>query len=156
MPNPEIKTFTAILEKPADWNTLHITIPFSVQEVWATKGQLRVCGTIEGIPYRKALAPMGGQHYMGLDKAFRTLLNKQEGDTVTIVMQPDTEPRIIEIPEEMQTVLIENDLLAHFEKMAFTHRKEWILYYTEAQKPETRSNRLVKMVEKLQADFLKL
>jgi uncharacterized protein YdeI (YjbR/CyaY-like superfamily) len=92
---------------------------------------------------------MGGKHYMGLDKAFRTLLNKQEGEAVSVVMQPDTEPRILEIPAEMQAILIENDLLLLFEKMAFTHRKEWILYYNEAKKPETRSNRLIKMVEKL-------
>jgi hypothetical protein len=144
-----IQTFEAVLEKPAEWNTLHIAVPFSVQEVWGVKGQLRVCGTIDGISYRKAVAPMGGNHYMGLDKAFRALLPKQAGDVVTVTMQPDTEPRIVEIPAEMHTVLVENSLLEKFEKMPYTHQKEWVIAYNDAKKPETRTNRLLKMVEKL-------
>lgn len=43
-----------------------------------------------------------------------------------------------------------NGLVAFFEDMAFTHRKEYIMAIVEAKKPETRMNRINKMVEMVQ------
>ena len=38
-----------------------------------------------------------------------------------------------------------------FDKMSYTHRKEYIRWITDAKKPETRENRKVKMTEMILA-----
>jgi uncharacterized protein YdeI (YjbR/CyaY-like superfamily) len=38
-----------------------------------------------------------------------------------------------------------------YQKMSYTHRKEYMRWITEAKKPETRENRKVKLIEMILA-----
>jgi hypothetical protein len=50
------------------------------------------------------------------------------------------------LPDEFLNALNANHLLIAFEKMAFTHRKEYIRWIEEAKKEETRLNRITKAI----------
>jgi hypothetical protein len=54
------------------------------------------------------------------------------GDVATIVLEPDTEKREIEIPAPLQKVLGEK-LTQKLDRLSFTHKKEFIVWYTEAR-----------------------
>lgn len=41
--------------------------------------------------------------------------------------------------------------MTFFDRLAYTHRKEWVQWIEEAKKPETRSSRLAATVQALQA-----
>ncbi|WP_241277887.1 MULTISPECIES: YdeI/OmpD-associated family protein [Chryseobacterium] len=53
----------------------------------------------------------------------------------------------MEIAEDIALVFNENpEAKVLFDKMSYTHRKEYIRWIEEAKKPETRENRKVKMI----------
>lgn len=58
--------------------------------------------------------------------------------------------KVVEVPAYLQDLL--RDLpaaKAFFNKLAYTHQKEYVSWITEAKKPETRERRLKKMFEML-------
>jgi hypothetical protein len=57
----------------------------------------------------------------------------------------------VTIPEDLQTALKKNDMLAQFEKKSFTCRKEYVINVLEAKRPETREKRIAKTIAMLQA-----
>ncbi|WP_192821434.1 DUF1801 domain-containing protein [Rufibacter sp. LB8] len=55
----------------------------------------------------------------------------------------------IVIPEDLKLALSEGQQLETFEKLAYTHRKEYVRWVTEAKRPETRDTRILKTVERV-------
>jgi uncharacterized protein YdeI (YjbR/CyaY-like superfamily) len=53
------------------------------------------------------------------------------------------------VPADFKRLMKEADLLAGFEKLSYTHRKEYCRWITEAKKEETRLNRMAKAVAML-------
>ncbi len=85
---------------------------------------------------------------MVVKKEIRQAIGKSAGDTVKVVMEIDTEPRIVVVPEDFQQAL-ENDTKAKetFEAFSYTHKKEYVEWIEGAKKQETRENRIKKAVE---------
>jgi len=130
-----------------------IEIPPKVSESFGTKGRVPVKATFDGVPYRGSIAPMGrGMHILGVKKDIRQSIGKDIGATVRVTMEQDTEDRIVEIPEDLQRAL-SRDAAARtaFERMSYTHRKEYVQAVEEAKKPETRQRRIEKTLEMLRA-----
>jgi uncharacterized protein YdeI (YjbR/CyaY-like superfamily) len=67
---------------------------------------------------------------------------------VTIVLEPDTEKREIEIPMALQKALGKK-LTQKLDALSFTHKKEFIVWYSAAQMEETRARRVEKMKQML-------
>ena len=130
----------------------YITIPFDVPEVFGTKAQVKVCGTIDDYTFRGSLAPMGGgRHVMVIRKEIRHSIRKTFGEEVTVKLQLDLEPRTVFIPTDLEEMLQRNpELKMVFDKMSYSHRKEYVQWITEAKKTETRLRRLEKALEMLQ------
>lgn len=151
MQSPPIQEFEAELEKHPNLNASFFTIPFNVQEVYGTKGQVKVKGTIKGQTFQGTLAPMGGNcHVLGLRKELRDKLDLNFGDLVQIRLEQDLEPREVMVPEDLASLLAENpQCLLAFDKLSYTHRREYVQWIEEAKKPETRQRRLEKTIEKL-------
>lgn len=62
----------------------------------------------------------------------------------------DFEHRLIYPPKDFQKALQENDkALERFEKYSFSHRKEYVEAVLDAKKPETRTERIQKIVDQL-------
>lgn len=145
--------FTAPIIQHKDMNAAYVEFPFSVQDLFGKKGQVKIHALFdEKIEYRGSLANMGGVHCLGLTQAVRKELGKNFGDEVAVELWQDLEERTVEIPDDVQKLLGENPTAKELlEKMSYTHRKEYIRWITEAKKPETREKRQLKMIEMILA-----
>lgn len=62
----------------------------------------------------------------------------------------DKEERVVTVPDDVQELLNQNEKAKEFyNKMSYTHRKEYIRWIEEAKKEETRERRKIKMIEML-------
>ena len=143
------QTFTAVIQN-AGGGGAFVDIPFDVEKVFGAK-KPRVRAVIEGVPYRGILSRMGGeQHILIILKGIREQIGKSFGDEITITVEPDTEPRLIEVPKDLAKELRkEKEAKAFFDKLSYTHRREYVNWINEAKKEETRRNRIVKTIEML-------
>jgi hypothetical protein len=130
-----------------------VEIPFDVSEVYGTRGQVRVRATFDGYEYRGSIAPMGGGvHVLGLRKDVRVAIGKDIGDTVTVTLEEDTEPRTVGTPPELLRELAEDDeARRRYEGLSHTHRREFAEWVAEARKPETRDRRAAEAVAMLRS-----
>lgn len=133
-----------------------VTIPFDVEEVYGTRGQVKVRATFDGVAYRGSLANMGTGgadapcHMLGVTKAIRGRIGKEPGDTVHVTLERDTAPRQVTVPADLKAALAAAPAAAkHFAGLAFTYRKEYVEWIESAKRAETRERRLAQAVDKL-------
>jgi hypothetical protein len=111
-----------------------------------------VVATVNGYTWRTSVARMGGEFLVGLNKEVRSSAAVAAGDTVTLQLALDTEPRTVEIPPALAEALDSDpEAKAIYEGLAFTHRKEYARWISEAKRDETRERRLAKALEMLHA-----
>ena len=109
-------------------------------------------GTLNGTPFRGRLSVYGGKTYLGLNKQVRDAAGIDVGDEVEVALGRDEAPREVEVPPALLAAF-ERDSAAKatFDKLAFTHRKEYARWIAEAKKDETRERRVAKALEMLKA-----
>jgi hypothetical protein len=128
-----------------------IYFPYNVEAEFGTHGRVPVKATFDGVPYAGSLVKCGApQHMLGILKSVRAKIGKNPGDTIHVVVWKDDEVRSVEIPAGFKALLKKEKLLAGFEKLSYTHRKEYVRWITEARKEETRQNRMAKAVTMLE------
>ena len=94
-------TFTATIQN-AGGGGAFVEVPFDVEAAFGSK-RPKVKAMIEGVPYRGILTRMGTEcHLLVVLKEIRGQIGKTFGDEVTITVEPDTEPRVLEIPAELK------------------------------------------------------
>ena len=143
------QTFTATIQN-ASGGGAFVEVPFDVEAAFGSK-RPKVRALIEGVPYRGILTRMGTEcHLLIVLKEIREKIGKTFGDEVRITVEPDTEPRVIEVPAELKKAFkTEKEAKASFEKLSYTHQREYVMWINEAKKEETRQNRVVKTIEML-------
>ena len=142
-------TFRATIQ-PGIGGGAGIVFPFDVEKEFGTRAKVPVKSTLDGVPYTGSLIKCGAtEHMLGVLKAIREQIGKGPGDTIDVVVWKDEEERTVEIPAEFKRLLKEEGLLAGFEKLSFTHRKEYCRWIAEAKKEETKLARLAKAAEML-------
>jgi hypothetical protein len=143
------QTFTAVIQN-AGGGGAFVEVPFDVEKEFGAK-KPRVRALIEGVPYRGLLTRMGSEHHLLIIlKGIREQVGKTFGDEITITVEPDTEPRVLEIPDDLTKALKkDNEAKAFFDKLSYTHQKEYVTWINGAKKEETRQNRLTKTIEML-------
>ena len=146
---PEKQTFTAVIQD-AGGGGAFVEMPFDVEKEFGSK-RPKVKAMIEGVPYRGTLTRMGTDcHILGIRKEIRDQVSKTFGDELTITVEPDTELRAVEAPAELKKAFrTEKEAKALFEKLSYTHQKEYVTWINEAKKEETRLNRVAKTIEML-------
>src|SRR6185503_19360011 len=141
--------FTAVIQN-AGGGGAFVEVPFNVEEAFGAK-KPKVKALIEGVPYRGLLVRMGSEHHLLIIlKGIREQIGKTFGDEIQITVEPDLEERVIEIPKDlMKELKKDKQARAFFDKLFYTHRKEYVNWVTEAKKEETRQNRIIKTIEML-------
>src|ERR671921_2918388 len=95
------QTFTATIQN-AGGGGAFVEVPFDVEKEFGSK-RPKVKAMIEGVPYRGILTRMGTEcHLLIILKQIREQIGKTFGDEVTVTVEPDTEPRLIELPAELK------------------------------------------------------
>ena len=111
-----------------------------------------VVATVNGYMWRTSVARMGGEFLVGLSTDVRTGAGVAAGDTVTLELKLDTEPRTVEVPPPLAHALAADpEAKATYDGLAFTHRREYARWIAEAKREETRERRVAKALEMLHA-----
>jgi len=124
--------------------------PFDVVEVFQRKGRVPVKGTINGFPFRSSLMNMGDGHMMVVNAELRAGAKCKAGDTVSVVMELDTQERKVELPAYLKKLIAADPKTKEvWDKLSFTHKKEHVRAIEDAKRPETREKRIAAMLDML-------
>jgi len=137
--------FKVKLEGEAGSSVAALTPPFDVVEVFGTRARVPVRGTINGFPFRSSLMPMGGCHFMVVNRNIREGAGVKAGDTVRVVMVRDDAERLVEPPPWLRQELAKSKTAnSNWEKLSYTHKKEIARSLIDAKQEATRIRRLAK------------
>ncbi|MGI5837287.1 MAG: DUF1905 domain-containing protein [Chloroflexota bacterium] len=141
--------FTAVIKKHEGIDAAYVDIPFDVEKVFGAK-RVKVKAWFDGVEYRGSIVRMGGCYWLGLTQPIRKTIGKNPGDLVEVVVQKDEDERVIELPEDFKSVLEQNPpAYEHFERLSYSHKKEYCQWIMEAKKEATRAARIEKAVQML-------
>ncbi|HVF24936.1 MAG TPA: YdeI/OmpD-associated family protein [Anaerolineales bacterium] len=143
------QTFTATIQN-AGGGGAFVEVPFDVEEAFGAK-RPRVRAVIEGVLYRGILSRMGTErHLLVILKEIREKVGKTFGDEVKITVELDEEPLVIEVPDDLKKAFkAEKEAKALFDKLSYTHQREYVMWINEAKREETRQRRILKAIELL-------
>jgi Bacteriocin-protection, YdeI or OmpD-Associated/Domain of unknown function (DUF1905) len=129
-----------------------IEVPEDVVAALGSGNRPPVTVTVGGHTYRTTVARMGGRFLVPLSAENRTAAGVAAGDQVDVVIESDTGPREVTVPDDLAAALTQDETArSNFDGLSYTHRKEWVRWIEEAKKAETRATRLAKTVESLHA-----
>jgi len=123
------------------------TLPFDTLEVWG-KAKVPVKVTINGYTWRSTVGNRGGIQYIVVNAEARRSAGVKAGDLVTIALEPDNAKREIKTPRVLQKAL-GSKLTQKLDALSFSHKKEFIVWYSAAKKEDTRARRVEKMKQML-------
>lgn len=128
-----------------------VQLPAEVSRVLGRKGRAPVRCRFDSVEFRSSIFPNGdGTHYLVLNQQVRNTAGCKVGDEILLRIEPDHEPRVVEIPADLQAALQANPAAAAcLEKMSYTHIKEYVDHIQSARTPETRARRIRMMLDAL-------
>lgn len=151
----EKQIFDVLLEKHENSEATGITIPFDVEKVFGAK-RVPVKVSVNGAEYRSTIFRMGGRYMMAVPRAFREAAGVKAGETITVAIERDTEPRVVEPTQDLAEALSENpEANASWDKLSYTHKKEFVAVIEDAKREETRVRRVQKTIEELLTKYNK-
>jgi hypothetical protein len=142
-------TFRAVIRE-AGGGGAYVEIPFDVEAAFGSK-RPKVRAVLGGVPYRGSLVRMGTPcHILGVRKEIRARAGKDVGDTIEVSLEADLEPRTVELPPDLARALQRAPAAkARFDRLSYSHQREYVGYVLEAKREETRAKRVAKTVELL-------
>lgn len=143
--------FEAVIEADSADGGLFVAVPFSVPEVYGTKGKLPVQTTLDGFPHRTTLAPLGdGHHGLPVPKEVRRALGKTVGDTLRVALRHAPEVRVVTLPPDLAGALDAAPAArTFFETLPRPDQRDYVRWLDGAKTPEGRTQRLATTVQRL-------
>lgn len=126
-------------------------VPDEVVEDLGSGRRPAVTITIGGFTYRTTVARMGGRYMVPLSAENRTGAGVAAGDDVDVTIELDTAPRLVDVPDDFAAALADAGIRANFDRMSFSHRKEWVRSIEDAKSDATRQRRIEKAVAEIKA-----
>jgi hypothetical protein len=121
-----------------------------VDKIRGSEGKARVPLLIKykGQDFRTSVSVYRGQ-WMTVINAEMRAGGLAPGGTYTVDISMDTAERTVDVPADLATALKNAGVLAAFNKLSYTHRKEHVRSVIEAKREETRIARIQKVIDKL-------
>ncbi|MFJ4170513.1 YdeI/OmpD-associated family protein [Paenarthrobacter sp. NPDC089714] len=135
-----------------DGNKAGIVVPEEIVEALGAGKRPPVVVTMNGQSYRSSIAVMGGKYMVGVSSANRELTGVSSGDTLEVGLEVDTQPRVVEVPEDLAAALdAEPDAKAFYGTLNYSAQRRYVEPIGDAKTPETRARRIAKVVADLKA-----
>lgn len=119
----------------------HIPVPFDVRAAFG-RARPPVIVAIAGHSYRSTVAIMGGEVFVPFRQSHRVAAGIAPGDVVEVTLTLDTAPRHVEAPDDLAAALAAAGVRAGWDRLSFSHQREWVEAIGQAKKPETRAKRI--------------
>lgn len=133
-------------------NNTGIEVPENVVQQLGSGKRPPVKVTLNGFTYRSTIAVMGGKYLIPLSAERRTNAKVKGGDNLEIILEPDTETRVVELPDDFRKELEQDKkALAFFETLSYSARAGYVIPIGQAKTEETRKKRIMKAVSNLRA-----
>ncbi len=146
-------SFTTIILKDKEKSATGIQVPPEVVAALGKGKKPPVKVSLNGYTYRTTVAVMGGVSMLSLSAENREAAGVKAGDEVEVLIELDTEPRIVIIPQDLAEALSQEPAQkAAFDALSYSVRKEYVRQVEDAKAPETRNRRIAGIVAKL-GDF---
>lgn len=115
------------------------------------KGPIPVSGMIDGKPFIQTMVKYKGLWRLYLNSPMREASGTKVGDTVTIALEYNYHPPVVEMPPQLVEAL-KNDPVAKeaFEKLPPYRQKEITKYLANLKTPETLEKNLQKVIDFLE------
>jgi len=148
--------FTTTLAQDDKTTACGIYLPFNPKEIWG-KARTPVKVTINGHSFSTTTASMSGpsgpkcgSYLIPVNKTNRDAAGIKAGDQIEVLMELDTQPRVITPPADFLKALRQNKAAyQRWQKLSYSHQREHVAAIEEAKKPETRARRIAGAVEML-------
>jgi len=143
-------SFTAAIEQGGHDEGAWVVFPHDLKETYGIGNLVPIVATFDGIEYQGSIAKMGGRSLLLVRKDIRERLGKGKDDMVEVTVTVDATPRVIDVPKDLQKALAgSSKSKAAFEKMSYSHQREYTQWIESAKRVETRVARVAKAVEML-------
>jgi hypothetical protein len=127
-----------------------IEIPDEVIENLGAGKKPPVKVTVNGYEYRTTVASRGDRFLIPVSAKHREAAGLTAGDPIEVSLALDTEPRVIEVPEDLAAELERDKKAGAFYKtLSYSQQRGYVEPITDAKKPETRERRVAKAVSML-------
>ncbi|MDP9416352.1 MAG: YdeI/OmpD-associated family protein [Actinomycetota bacterium] len=127
-----------------------IHVPDEVVAALGAGKRPAVRATVNGYTYRSTVASMGGRFLLPVSAEHRVGAGVGAGDTVEVALEPDNEPRRVEVPPDLAEALAGDPTAKErFESLSYSRQLRHVLDVDGAKTAETRQRRLVKVLTAL-------
>ena len=148
--NAKVKFTTTLLL--AKKTATGIKVPDELVEELNAGKRPPVVATINGYSYRNTIAVMDGAFMLSVSAEVREKAGINGGDTVTVELELDTQPREVAVPDDFQKELKKNAAAMRlFETLSNSNKKRYIIPIEQAKTEETRARRIGKAIADLTA-----
>jgi len=128
-----------------DGSGAFVGFPWNPKECFGKANLVPVWAEFDGERYRGSIANMGSGPCLIVLKQIREKIGKQAGDTVHVKVWLDTEPRVVEAPQDLVVALgSDQPALQVWNRLSNSHRREYVQWIEDAKKAETRALRVAK------------
>lgn len=106
--------------------------------------------TIGNYTYRSTVAAYGDVFMLPVSAENREAAGIKAGDEIEVTIELDTEPRTVEVPDDLAAALTEKPGAREaFDALSYTMRKEYVRQVETAKAQATRERRIAGIVAKL-------
>ena len=122
-------------------------VPDEVVEGLARGKRPPVVVTLCGHTYRSTIAVMGGRYMIPLSAENRAAAGVVAGDQVEVDVELDTEPRILDVPDDLAAAIVaDSEAQPFWDSLSYSRRQRIVLAVEGAKSTETRDRRIAKSV----------
>lgn len=136
-------------------NNTGIRVPDELIEQLRAGKKPPVLVTLNNFTYQSTVGVMGGIYLIPVSAAIRKSAGVNGGETIQVIVELDSEPRVIALPTDFQRALDANEgakvTYFFFETLSPSSKKKYVTLVESAKSDQTRLNR----IEKAIADLVK-
>lgn len=143
-------TFSTMVLQAEGKNATGLRIPAEVIAALGGQKRPQVRVSLNEYTYRSTVAPYGDVFMLPVSAEHREAAAVKAGDQVEVTIELDTEPRTVELPDDLAAALAaQPGATAAFDALAYSLRKEHVRQVESAKADATRQRRIAAIVAKL-------
>lgn len=143
-------SFTTTVLQAEGKNATGLQVPAEVITALGAGKKPKVRVHLNGYIYRSTVAAYGDVYMLPLSAEHREAAGLKAGDGVEVLLELDTEPRTVTVPDDLAAALAEQSRAREaFDTLNYSTRKEFVRQVESAKAQETRVRRIAGIVAKL-------